>query len=156
MYIFPTFLRGPLTASLSSVQEAGFIASQPAAGPYFRQIITDDNPVYFNLRFAFEGQKNWAFDAWLRQNNNDIRHGAQFEINIPIEDGLVTQTASFTPDGIPQRTSYEANIIFYQARIMVPRLNIPSAGFEDLILGVVESGGIYQLQYLINNDLPEA
>lgn len=153
MLEFPSFLRGPVQANYSRNDGARFQASQPASGAYFAQIISDDVPSYFDVQFVFERQFAQAFRAWLRQNSFEILTGAQFEIDLSIEDGLSTQVGSFTPDGIPQCTGENANVITYSARIVVPRLYEPSAGFEDLILGVMNGGGSYQLQYLINEDL---
>ena len=153
MLEFPSFLRGPVQANYSRNDGARFQASQPASGAYFAQIISDDVPSYFDVQFVFKREFAQAFRAWLRLNSFEILTGAQFEIELSTEDGLSTQVGSFTPDGIPQYTGENASVITYSARIVVPRLYEPSAGFEDLILGVMSGGGSYQLQYLINEDL---
>lgn len=155
MLTFPTFLRGPIQAGYSRARAATYQASQPAAGAYYTQIISEDVPSYFNITFKFKKEYALAFQAWLRLNEFEITNGAQFEIPLSIEDGLVTQTASFTPSGFPQYAGEEAKMITYQAEIVVPRLNIPSLGFEDLIIGVEELGGSHLLQYIVNYDMPE-
>jgi len=155
MLTFPTFLRGPLQAGYSRTRAATYQTSQPAAGAYYTQIISEDVPDYFNVTLKFERQYALAFQAWLRLNDGEIRNGAQFEIDLSIEDGLVTQIASFTPSGFPQYAGEEAKIITYQAEIVVPRLSIPSLGFEDLIIGVAELGGSNLLQKIVNYDMSE-
>lgn len=156
MLTFPNYLRGPLQAGFARAQGARFIASQPAAGNYFAQIETEDVPEFFTVQFLFKRNEALVFQAWLRQNEFEILNGAQFEIDFSIEDGLVTQIASFTPNGIPQYAGENAGVVSYTAEIVVPRLNIPSLGFEDLILGVAGSGGSHLLQHIVNYDMPGA
>lgn len=156
MLTFPSFLRGPLQAGFSRSQAARFVASQPAAGSYFEQIETEDVPSFFTVQFLFKRNEALAFQAWMRQNQYEILNGAQFEIDLSIEDGLVTQVASFTPNGIPQYSGENAGLVSYTAEIVVPRLNIPSLGFEGLILGVAELGGSHLLQHIVNYDMPGA
>lgn len=155
MYSYPSYLRGPLEASLSTDETARFQSSEPASGPYFAQIISDDSPTYYNLTFVFEYQYHLAFRAWLRQDNFAIMSGAQFEMILSTEDGEVMQVCSFTPDGIPQRTKFEGNNIYYQARIIVRKLNEPTLGQEDLILGLLELGNFATLDIIVNVDMPK-
>ena len=154
MLEFPSFLRGPVQANYSRNDGARFQASQPASGAYFAQIISDDVPSYFDVQFVFEREFAQAFRAWLRQNSFEILNGAQFTIQLAIEDGVSTQTGSFTPDGIPQYTGENANVITYLARIVVPRLYEPSAGFEDLVFGVASLGGSSLFDIIVNRDIP--
>lgn len=134
MLSFPSFLRGPLQAGYSRSQGASFITSQPAAGPYFAQIETEDVPAFFSVSFIFNRVHAQAFAAWLRLNNNEIKNGAQFEIALSIEDGVVTQVASFTRDGVPQYSGENAKTVTYTAEIMVRKLLYPSEGCESLVL----------------------
>lgn len=156
MLIFPSFLRGPIQASYSREETPRFAISQPASGPYFAQILTDDAPTYFNVQFIFKRQYAQAFRAWLRQNEFEILTGSQFEIDLSIEDGVVTQTASFTPDGIPQYTGETAQVVAYSGRIMVRQLYEPSLGSEELLLYIAEAGGSHLLQEIVNIDMPGA
>ena len=153
MLEFPSFIRGPVEAGFSRQETPRFDTSQPASGAYFSEIVSDDAPMYFSVNFVLTREEALYFRAWLRQNNFEILNGAQFEIELSTEGGLTTQVASFTPSGIPQLSSESGRVVNYTGEIMVQRFNEPSAGFEDLILGVVASGGAYQLQYLINEDL---
>ena len=155
MYVFPAYLPRPLQASYTTDESARFQISQPGGGAYFSQIVSDDAPTYFNLRWAFPLAQAQVFRAWLRQDNFAILNGAQFEIDLPTEDGIITQTASFLPDGIPQRSGEQGHVLFYDARVMVRKLNEPSLGGEDLILGVAEMGGSPLLDVIVNVDLPE-
>ena len=53
---FPSqFLRGPLLANLTRQQQEGFNQSDVASGKPFNVRTSFDNPVVFNLQFAFEG-----------------------------------------------------------------------------------------------------
>jgi hypothetical protein len=156
MLTFPSFLRGPIQASYSREETSRFGISQPASGPYFNQILSDDAPSYFNLSFVFKRSDAMAFAAWLRLNNREILTGAQFEIDLSIEDGVTTQIASFVPDGIPQYTGEVAQFITYSARIMVRKLSVPSEGLEELVIGAAELGGSELLDIIVQNDLPGA
>lgn len=150
MLTFPTFLRGPLQAGYSRSTAATYQTSQPAAGAYYTQIISEDVPSYFTVSFTFKREFAMAFQAWLRLNDGEIKNGAQFQIPLSIEDGLTTQTGSFTPSGYPQYAGERAGIVSYNAEIVVPRLYIPTAGSEDLVLAVAEMGGNSLLDIAIN------
>ena len=153
MLEFPSFIRGPVEAGFSRQETPRFDTSQPASGAYFSEIVSDDAPMYFSVNFVLTREEALYFRAWLRQNNFEILNGAQFEIELSTEEGITTQVASFTPSGIPQLSSESGRIVNYTGEILVQRFNEPSAGFEDLILDIGASGGSYQLQYLINEDL---
>ena len=109
--------------------------------------------MYFSVNFVLTREEALYFRAWLRRNNFEILTGAQFEIELSTEEGITTQIASFTPSGIPQLSSESGRIVNYTGEILVQKFNEPSAQFDDLILGIGASGGSYQLQYLINEDL---
>lgn len=156
MLTFPIFLRKPLQAGYSINQPAGYLASQPASGAYFAQIVTEDRPAYFNVQFLFTRGEAMAFQAWLRLNDFEIQNGAQFEIDLSTDDGITTQVGSFTPTGYPQRASESGRTVSYTAEIVVPRMNIPSLGFEDLVLGAQELGGPSILDLIVNEELPGA
>lgn len=153
MLEFPSFIRGPVEAGFSRQETPRFDTSQPASGAYYAEIVSDDAPMYFSVNFVLTREEALYFRAWLRQNNFEILTGAQFEIELSTEDGITTQIASFTPSGIPQLSSESGRIVNYTGEILVQRFNEPSTEFDDLILGVGASGGSYQLQYLINEDL---
>lgn len=156
MLTFPTFLRGQLQAGFARTVAATYQTSQPAAGAYYAQIITEDVPHYFSVSFVFKREFAMAFHAWLRLNDGEIKNGAQFEIPLSIEDGLVTQVASFTPSGYPQYTSEVAGIVTYSAEIVVPRLYIPTEGHEDLVLAAAEMGGSSLIDIAVNfRELPQ-
>jgi len=155
MYVYPTFLPKPLQSGYSRDESSRFQISQPSAGAYFSQIVSDDAPSFFNLRFVMPLAQAQVFRAWLRQDNFAILNGAQFEIDLPTEDGVITQVASFLPDGIPQHTGEAGKVLFYDARVMVRKLNEPSLGGEELILGVAALGGSPLLDVIVNVDLPE-
>lgn len=156
MLEFPSFIRGPVEAGFSRQETPRFDTSQPASGAYYAEIVSDDAPMYFSVNFVLTREEALYFRAWLRQNNFEILTGAQFEIELSTEDGLTTQIASFTPSGIPQLSSESGRIVNYTGEILVQRFNEPTAGFEDLILGVASLGGSYLLQEIVNNDMPES
>ena len=156
MLEFPSFIRGPVEAGFSRQETPRFDTSQPASGAYYAEIVSDDAPMYFSVNFVLTREEALYFRAWLRQNNFEILTGAKFEITLSTEDGLTTQVASFTPNGIPQLSSESGRIVNYTGEILVQRFNEPTAGFEDLILGVASLGGSYLLQEIVNNDMPES
>lgn len=155
MYVYPSYLPKPLQSAYTSDESSRFITSQPSAGPYFYQIVSDDAPTVFNLRWAIPLNQAQVFRSWLNQNNFDILNGAQFEIDLPTENGIVTQVASFVPGEIPQRAGESGKVLFYSAQILVRKVIDPTEGFEDLILGVAEMGGSALLDVIVNVDLPE-
>ena len=115
-----------LDSGFSRDMSSRFIISQPAAGPYFAQIVQDDAPVYFNVQWTLGRQHAFNFMLWLRNDNGAVLNGAQFNAQIWTEAGFANQACSFTPDGIPQLTSIRGMTYNYNARIMVRRLNLAS------------------------------
>jgi len=156
MYEFPSFMPYPLQSGYSREEGAGFIASAPASGAYYAQIITDDEPTYFTLSYACSASMAAGFRAWLRADNKAVLRGAQFTIPLLIESEIVTQTASFSPDGIPQLSGFDGVNYTYTMRIVVPRMVEPMAGSEELVFGVAELGGMEQLDFVVNTELPGA
>ena len=113
-----------------------FATSQPAAGPYFAQLITDDVPMYFNLDLLAKTHADALnFRQWLTQNNYDILSGAQFNIRLWTEYGYTTQVASFMPEATPQLTKTIRNLFFYSARIVVQSM---SRGGEAILAETTE------------------
>ena len=156
MYTFPDYLNTPEQNTFRREESARFIANQPAAGQYYAQIVSDDAPAYFNVSFLYDADSALAFRAWLRQDNFAIMNGAEFEIDIYVEGGYTTQTASFTPDGVPQLTGVTGgDFMRYSARILVRQMAERGLGSEDLILGAESLGGSALLDIIVNIDLPE-
>lgn len=155
MYAYPSFLPKPLQSGYSVDEMARFQISQPSAGAYYSQIVSDDAPAYFNLRFVMPLYHAEVFRAWLTQDNYAILTGAQFEIDLPTEHGILTQTASFTPDGIPQKTGESGKLIFYSAKVMVRKVVDPNIGNESLILSIASLGNPALLDTIVNIDMPE-
>lgn len=134
--------------------DARFITSQPAAGSYYAQIRSEDVPTYFDLTLQLDANDALVFDVFLRSDNYAVLNGAQFNITLLTEDGMTEQVASFPPDAIPQLVGVNAFTYTYSMRVMVPRLNKPSAGSEDLILFMANNGGASLLQEIVNYDMP--
>lgn len=155
-YTFPAFLNKPLQSTFSRVEGGRFSATDPASGAYIARIDTDDVACVFNVSFTFGRDEALAFRAWQRIDNYAVLNGAQFNIDIYVEGGFVTQVASFTPDGIPQQTSVNAEFYNYSATIIVQRMVEIGVGSEELIIGAVELGGFDLLDEIVNNELPGA
>lgn len=156
MYVFPKALNQRILQDGYARQEDNqFQASQPASGPYFSQILADDAAAYFNIGLSLNPSEAAGLRAWLRQNAADIKLGAQFEIDLFVEGGIATQTASFTADGIPQINGTVANELLMSARIVVPRLTEIGEGYEDLIIGALDMGEWSELAYIVNIEMPQ-
>lgn len=159
---FPSFLRGPIKASKNrNIQEA-YRQNDPASGPPYVERLSDDNPTVFNIQFAFESGYKRAFIAWLNSPDYCDKGLNEFNIDLEIESGISTQEARFTSGGFPQLTSEAGSVFFYQAQIIVRKLNDPDEGYTDEILYLAENtncgdvvGGAELLDYAINQDWPE-
>lgn len=134
---------------------ARFAISEPASGPHYAQLLSDDAPSFFNLRMDLRNHDAQFFRTWLNSNNFAVLTGAEFEIKLMTEDGMTTQVASFLPDGIPQVTNFAGGRFTYSMRVIVRKVTGPSAGFEDLIIGISNMGGSPLLQRIVNNLLSE-
>jgi hypothetical protein len=132
-----------------------FAISEPASGPHYAQLLTDDAPSIFTLRMRLNRQYARLFRAWQRSNNYAVLHGQQFQINLMTEDGMLPQVAAFLPDGIPQMTELSGAFFTYSMRIIVRRINEPSEGYEDLVIGMSTMGNTDILQHTVNNEMPE-
>ena len=73
---------------------------------------------------------------------------------MPTENGIITQTASFTPGGIPQRAGESGKVLFYSAQILVRKVVDQTEGFEDLVLAIAAMGGSALLDVVVNRDMP--
>jgi len=134
---------------------ARFAISEPASGPHYAQLLSDDAPSFFRLQMNLRSHEAQFFRTWLNSNNFAVLAGAQFEIKLMTEDGMTTQIVSFVPDGIPQMTNFAGGRFTYSMRVIVRKVTGPSTGFEDLIIGISNMGGSPLLQRIVNNLLPE-
>ncbi len=131
---FPSFLRGPLVASYNRNESVAFRQNQPFSGVAYTESLTDDTPAIFNLEFAFEGGYKRAFIQWFNSPDFCNKGRALFNIDLPIESGIVTQEARFTADGIPQLTKDANDIFFYSAKVVVRKINEPDDVNPDAII----------------------
>lgn len=120
-YTFPSYLV-VRESRYSRSEGQRFIASQPSAGPYFVQIVSDDVPVYFDFEIVAKNQADaLAFRSWLISDNFAVLSGATFTMQLWTEYGLTVQTASFADGGTPQLVSTIGNIFIYSCRISLNR-----------------------------------
>jgi|SRR5690606_20929905 len=157
------FLRGPLRASIRRDISAGFNQSQPASGPAYNQRISFDNPVIFDLEFAFEGGKKALFYAWMYSDSALVGGIKPFNIFLEVEGAYEEQEAWFTEGGVPQLTKQENGVWFYNAQIRLRKLNNPWEQQYELLLGAAGDSpngdplaGFSILDIAINIDQPEA
>ena len=152
---FPSYLNKPQQNTFRRVTAEGFSLSQPASGPAFYRIDTDDLPNTYNLSLILSPDESVALEAWL-DLYKDVRLGKLFNISVyaPGEDKI--QEARFTEGGTPQLTSVQSTYNLYTCQIEVRKLVKDWAGHEELILGVMELGGAALLDEAINNEYPEA
>ena len=154
MIVFPEYLNKPLQNGFSRTRAEGFITSDPASGPAFYVIETEDLPTVYNLNFSFSPGESLAFKAWLRKYK-EVLFGAEFNMIVYGEGKDLPQVVRFTQGGTPQLTGVNALQNLYTAQIECRNVIEDGEGSEDLILGVAASGGGYLLQDIVNNDMPE-
>lgn len=150
---FPEYLNTPEQSGFSRVRSEGFVTSDPASGPAFYVIETEDLPVFFDVSFQFEPSRAQAFEAWMRINN-DVLFGEQFNMQVYNPNGYAMQEVRFVEGGTPQLTGVNADTHFYSARIEV-RKEIIDTSNDELLVGLPELGSSDQLQIIVNNMMPE-
>lgn len=151
---FPTYLNKPQQGSFSRETAEGFSLSQPASGPAYYRVDTDDLPNVYNVTFRFSRDESLAFESWL-DLYRDVRFGALFNMSVYAPGEDLIQECRFTQGGTPQLTSVQSLDNVYNAQIEVRKLVKDWTGSEELILGVMEDGGLSTLQYAVNIDMPE-
>lgn len=134
---------------------ARFAISEPASGPHYAQILSDDAPSVFTLQMVLSRQHAQLFRAWQRVDNYSVLHGAQFTILLMTEDGMLPQTACFLPKGIPQMTGFRGGKFTYSMNVLVRKINEPSEDYADLLIGIAGMGSSSELQHIVNNEIPE-
>lgn len=153
---FPSLLNEEITQQGYSREDgARFLVSEPASGPHYAQLLTDDVPSIFSLQMVINSQHAMLFRAWQRSNNYAVLHGEQFLINLRTEDGMLPQVASFVPNGIPQVQNISGDMITYSMEVLVRKLNENSPDFESFYWRINELGDSNLLQTITNDYLPE-
>jgi hypothetical protein len=110
-------------------EESRFITSQPAAGSYYSQIVSDDVPVFIEFEIVAQSQPEaLAFRSWLISDNFAVLSGAPFNMPIWTEYGLNMEVVSFTPDGLPRLSQAIRGVYIYSARVLLNK----SAGANPL------------------------
>lgn len=150
---FPEYLNKVQQSSFSRTRSEGFVTSDPASGPAFYVIETEDLPRTFNVSFLFQPNEARAFQAWLRLNK-DVLFGAEFNMMVYNENGYAMQEVRFTQGGTPQLQSVNALTHSYTAQIEV-RNEIVDTTFDSLIVELLSMGSSDLLQIIVNKDMPE-
>lgn len=150
---FPEYLNKPQQSTFRRVVDEGFATSDPASGPAFYVIETEDLPRTFNVSFDFQPNEARAFQAWLRLNK-DVLFGAEFNMMVYNENGYATQEVRFTEGGTPQLQGVNALTHSYTAQIEV-RNEIIDTSSDDLLVGLPTMGNQDLLQIIVNNIMPE-
>lgn len=154
--VFPAVLNEQITQQGYGREDGTrFNISEPASGPHYAQLLTDDSPTTFTLQMILNGQHARLFRAWQRSNNYAVLHGQQFLINLRTEDGMLQQTASFLPGGIPQVQQIVGDETTYTMRILVRRIVETSPDFESFYWRIDELGDPNLLQTIVNDNMPE-
>lgn len=153
MAAFPEYLNKPLQSGFSRVNAEGFTTSDPASGPAFYVIETEDLPSRYNISFNYSQKEAQAFQAWLRLNK-DVLFGAQFNMMVYNENGYATQEVRFTEGGTPQLQGVNALTHTYAAQIEVRRETIDTSN-DELLVGLPTMGDTDVLQITVNNKMPE-
>lgn len=114
---WPAGLKSCITSSKSRNSVPGFITSEVQAGPAFTELVTDDTPVIYDLKFSFNRDNARAFRAWQVENDFNT-YGGWFTIPIQIEEGVTTQTVMLLPPGF-QMDGQANNVFSYSASVLV-------------------------------------
>jgi hypothetical protein len=103
-------------------EESRFITSQPAAGRYFSQVVSDDVPVFIEFEIVAHSQPEaQAFRSWLIADDFAVLSGAPFNMPIWTEYGLNIEVVSFAPDGLPRLSQSIRGVYIYSARVLLNR-----------------------------------
>lgn len=150
---FPEYLNKVQQSSFSRTRSEGFVTSDPASGPAFYVIETEDLPTVYNVEFIFSPDESLTFSAWQRKYK-DVLFGALFNMRVYGEGEDKLQEVRFTQGGTPQLVGVQSLQNVYRAQIECRKVIEDGEGSEDLILGVAENGGSDLLQIIVNNDMP--
>lgn len=112
---WPNFLPSCETSTKSRNQPEGYKFSNVNSGPAFLEMVSDDNPTFWDITFKFTRDQARIFAIWLNQNNMRTM-SPWFEFPIQIEEGLTTQEVRFL--SYPQATGQDGNVFSYSAKIM--------------------------------------
>lgn len=152
---FPEYLNKVQQSSFSRTRSEGFVTSDPASGPAFYVIETEDLPTIYNVEFIFDPNDSFYFTTWLRKYK-DVLFGAQFNMRVYGEGEDKIQEVRFTQGGTPQLVGVQSLQNVYRAQIECRKVIEDGEGDEDLILGVMELGGSDILDITMNTSYPEA
>lgn len=152
---FPEYLNKVQQSSFSRTRSEGFVTSDPASGPAFYVIETEDLPTVYNVEFIFQPDEAMAFAAWQRKYK-DVLFGALFNMRVYGEGEDKLQEVRFTQGGTPQLIGVQSINNIYRAQIECRKVIEDGEGDEDLILGVMELGGSDILDITMNISYPEA
>jgi hypothetical protein len=123
---FPLQLRGELRASKRVSQVPSFRASDPSAGPFYVEPLTDDTPVTYDVEFKYTAGEAISFEAWVNSPMYCDKGRNPFNMPIELPGGVFVQEAQFLPDGVPSRpVSQQGRIFTYRATMIVRKLNNP-------------------------------
>jgi hypothetical protein len=120
-----------------------------------------DNPVVFNLQFAFEGNFKKLFESWVREKLDD---GIKpFNIDLPTEYGKLTQEAWFLSGGAPQVTAIQGSVYQYSAQIVLRELDLTGQPTYEELQFLMENGegcgeissAANLLDIIVNQEWPE-
>lgn len=130
---FPSELNKAQQTAFTRSFVEGFISSQPASGPAFHIVETEDKPAVFNVEFVFSLSESVQFKLWLEQSG-DVLYGELFNIVVYGEGQALNQEARFSQEGTPQLTSVGAGFKVYRATIECPNYIEDGIGNEDTLL----------------------
>ena len=153
MIEFPEYLNKPLQSGFSRGVSEVFSTSDPASGPAFYVIETEDLPAVYNISFNYSPQEAQAFQAWLRLNK-DVLFGATFLMNVYNEQGYAQQVVRFTQGGTPQLQGVNALQHSYSAQIEVRKVE-QDTQYDELVVSLPELGNADLLQVIVNKTMPE-
>lgn len=158
---WPKGLKSCITGSKQRSRTQGYIVSDVQAGPPFTQLVTEDTPTIYDVKFTFNRGEARAFRAW-QTINNFANVGGWFYLPVQIEEGLTTQEVMILPPGF-QCTGQSNNVFNYSVSVIARQEVATDDEFPESILALFENNPCNNLEQAgnlfdiaINLSLPEA
>lgn len=155
---YPAGLRGCIESGKSRTTQAGFIQSDPAAGPAYTEKYTKNPPVFWTFSLIFNRYQAQVFWAWFRST---VDGGAlPFIFPIRTEQGVIDHEVRFTADGTPQLVSERENVYTYSCTVMARK--IEQIMSDEDVLAIFEffgpdaGGSLANIDRAVNREWPQA
>lgn len=136
---WPDGLRAMIDPGKTREVSPGFRISQPAAGAFYTERITDD--VYHTFDFTFRGTRleSAVFLEWFKSPDYCDNGNNSFNMPVTVDSGdTVPNEVVFSPQGRPSLVSSDGDVNSYSCQVIVRSLD---TGIPDGM--ALEFWGIY-------------